>query len=91
MTRYRKIPTEIDAMQFTGDNIHQIMTFVEEKTGCHNSKVLEYSPEDNIFYVRSPEGDMQLLPGSFLIRGIEGEFYPCKESVFWKTYEPVEG
>lgn len=35
------------------------------------------------------EGDMIVCPGDWIIKGIEGEFYPCKDSIFQSTYEEV--
>ncbi len=37
------------------------------------------------------EGTMRAEAGDFLIRGVEGEIYPCKASVFNATYDPLEG
>jgi hypothetical protein len=36
------------------------------------------------------EGEMVAIPGDFIIRGVNGEFYPCKPDIFAKTYEAVE-
>ena len=40
--------------------------------------------------IRTLEGDMVAKPGDMLIRGIQGEFYPCKPDIFAETYEPAE-
>lgn len=40
-------------------------------------------------YIRTLEGDMLLTEGDFIIKGIEGEFYPCKENIFYQTYDIV--
>lgn len=39
-----------------------------------------------ILYISSLEGDMEALPGHYVIKGTEGEFYPCKETVFKRKY-----
>jgi hypothetical protein len=36
------------------------------------------------------EGDLRASPGDWIIRGVKGEFYPCKPDIFAATYEPVE-
>ena len=40
-------------------------------------------------WIDTPEGGHRVCPGDWIIRGVEGEYYPCKHSVFVKTYEPV--
>lgn len=40
-------------------------------------------------YIHTPEGDMRVSPGDWVIKGVMGEFYPCKPDVFAATYEPV--
>lgn len=39
--------------------------------------------------IRTLEGSMTALPGDWIIRGVQGEFYPCKPDIFAKTYEPA--
>lgn len=39
--------------------------------------------------IRTLEGDMTASPGDWIIRGVQGEFYPCKPDIFEATYEPV--
>lgn len=40
--------------------------------------------------IHTLEGDMRAEPGDWIIRGVQGEFYPCKPDIFDETYEPVE-
>lgn len=80
--KYRKKPVVIEAIQYIKDNIHDILTFVG------NDKMY-YNPKDNEFYIRTLEGDHRLSVNDWVIKGIKGEFYPCKPDVFEKTYEPV--
>lgn len=44
---------------------------------------------DGTIIIETIEGDMEAHPGDFVIKGIQGEFYPCKEDIFKKTYDPV--
>lgn len=44
----------------------------------------------NILSVQTLEGKMTALKGDWIIKGIKGEFYPCKPEIFEATYEPVE-
>lgn len=45
---------------------------------------------DDIFLIRTLEGDMRVSPGDWIITGVKGEKYPCKPDIFEATYEPVE-
>lgn len=47
-------------------------------------------PDDGALMIRTLEGDMAVGLGDYIIRGVQGEFYPIKESIFRETYEPVE-
>lgn len=44
----------------------------------------------NFLEIPTPEGDMRADLGDWIIRGVQGEFYPCKPDIFAATYEPVE-
>ena len=47
------------------------------------------NPADGALMIRTLEGDMKASFGDWIIRGVNGEFYPCKPDIFAKTYEPV--
>ena len=44
-------------------------------------------PSDGSLMIRTLEGDMRVSPGDYVIKGVNGEFYPCKPDIFDKTYE----
>jgi hypothetical protein len=44
---------------------------------------------DGAIYIKTLEGEMRVDAGDWIIRGIKGEFYPCKPDIFAATYEPV--
>ena len=78
-----KKPVEIQAVQWTGDNYDEIANFAGE---LH----VEYSAEYwNKLVVHTLEGDHYASLGDWIIRGVAGEFYPCKPSIFKQTYEEV--
>lgn len=79
--QYTKKPVTISAMQYTGPNASIINTW----TGGVFYKV----PEQDKMRVATREGHLDAEIGDFIIRGIEGEFYPCGEQIFHKTYNPV--
>ena len=78
--KYRKKPVTIDAIQWTGKNQEEIKNFV--KQDMYFSSVGE-------LYIITLEGEMRAPPGDYIIKGVDGEFYPCKPDIFEKTYERV--
>lgn len=79
--KYRKKPVVIDAIQYDGVNLRDISEFMGVKY-C----TLDRS---NRLVIGTLEGDMRASVGDYVIRGVEGEYYPCKPDIFEKTYEPV--
>lgn len=80
-TKYRKKPVEIEAVQWTGRNREVISRFL-------GSADHSFVWDDLI--IHTLEGDMEAGPGSFIIKGVSGEFYPCDSLIFEYTYDPVE-
>lgn len=94
MAKFRKKPVVIEAVQFTGDNEIKCMDFVGKKLEyCHPPLAMEYDKEitNEMVYLLIPtlEGTMKCNRFDFIIKGVNGEFYPCKPDIFEKTYEPV--
>ena len=90
MTKYRKKPIEIEAVQFTGDNWDEIQKF----TGIQCVSKCGFNYEDGYMigkvYIKTLEGEVQFHKGDWIIKGIKGEFYPCKPDIFDETYEEVK-
>jgi hypothetical protein len=82
-TKYRKKPVVIEAVQWTGSNLHEIQAFAGPNTH------LLY-PEEQALYVRTLEGGHKASKGDWIIKGVKGEFYPCKPDIFEATYEKVD-
>lgn len=79
MKKYRKKPVVVEAVQWTGQR--DISDFVPlEKLGRRNGQLT----------IITLEGEMTVSYGDYIIKGIAGEFYPCKPDIFMRTYEPVE-
>lgn len=78
--RYVKKPVVIEALQYTGNNKDEIDKFVGDK-------VLQYE-EDGVI-IKTLEGHYKGSVGDYIIKGVEGEFYPCKQDIFHKTYDLV--
>lgn len=81
MTLYRKKPVVIEAVQWEGDNEEEIREFVGPMD-------MHYSPSVGLL-IHTLEGDHQAIIGDYIIRGVAGEFYPCKEDIFYQTYDKV--
>ena len=85
--KYRKKPIVIEAIQYTGSNVNEILAFV--KSGTRDIIYCDNDSDAGYFTVKTLEGDMRANVGDYIIRGVSGEFYPCKPDIFEKTYEPV--
>jgi hypothetical protein len=84
--KYRKKPVVIEAVQWTGD--------VESWNKIMAMGLTQWKPGEmgtDTFVIETLEGDHLAKSGDFIIKGVEGEFYPCKPDIFEQTYEPVEG
>jgi len=75
--QYRKKPVVIEALQYAGDNGADVGLFVGY------ADVNEHGQ----FVISTLEGKMCADPGDFIIKGVQGEFYPCKPGIFEATYE----
>ena len=81
MAKYRKKPVVIEAIQWTGKNSLDIRKLAGPDVSFFNGQV----------YIKTLEGTHHASVGDFIIKGVHGEFYPCKPDIFEKTYEYVEG
>lgn len=81
MAKYRKKPVEIEAIQWNGNNFIEIDNFI---TIQH-----ETYPAAGIVKIPTLEGIMVANEGDYIIKGVNGEFYPCKPDIFDKTYEKI--
>ena len=88
MGKYKKKPVIVEAFELkTGENVPEwfkkattMGTIIEQKiTPIEGTTIL----------IRTLEGEMTAREGDFIIKGVEGEMYPCKKDIFKKTYEEV--
>lgn len=80
---YTKKPVVIEAIRFAPEGHNADVVFLwAHGNGCK----LEWSEGNQSFEIHTLEGRMQLTVGNWLIKGVEGEFYPCKHSVFVESY-----
>ena len=94
--KYRKKPVVIDAFQFNSKGDIEaaedwFWDAVSEGTIAIPRYYGIFYPKD-IYYIdiKTLEGTMRANTGDYIIRGINGEIYPCKSDIFEKTYELVE-
>ena len=80
VTKYRKKPVVIEAIQWNGKNLTEIDNFAGEGI----------SIKDTSLVIHTLEGDMEASINDYIIKGVDGEFYPCKPDIFSKTYEKVQ-
>lgn len=77
--RYRTKPCEIEAVQWTGENILEIREFAHPNVRFQKH-----------LFINTLEGRMKANIGDYIIKGLRGEFYPCKPDVFEKKYELIK-
>ena len=77
--KYRKKPVTIEAIQWDGKNLSKIDNFI--------GRIVEIKVTTLV--IHTLEGDMEASVGDYIIKGVNGEFYPCKPDIFAKTYEEV--
>ena len=77
--KYRKKPITTEAIQWSGKNSSEIDNFM---AGIVENK-------GTTLVIHTLEGDMEASIGDYIIKGVNGEFYPCKPNIFAKTYEEV--
>jgi hypothetical protein len=77
---FRKRPVVVSAVRFTGDNGDEVAAFMQ----CQHPFV-----EGGELKIGALEGTMSAKGGDWIIRGVKGEFYPCKPDIFEATYEVV--
>lgn len=85
---YRKKPVVIQARQFISRDYDQQMALAEWCGGRLRAVALK--PEDRRIEIDTLEGVITASFGDWIIKGVKGEFYPCKPEIFEATYEKAE-
>ena len=81
MARYKTKPCEIEAIQWTGKNIIELLDWGQGK--------ILWNDVDDLF-IDTLEGRMKANINDYIIKGLKGEYYPCKPDVFEKKYEEIK-
>ncbi len=88
--KYRKKPVVIEAMQFTGSSTSKGRFNRWKETGELRPKSGIETCDITSVEIETLEGVMIASPMDYIIKGVNGEFYPCKPDIFEKTYEKVD-
>ena len=78
LTKFRKRPIVIEAIQLTKENMDKVAKLCDGSVGY------------TTIFLTTLEGVMSAQFGDWIIKGVKGEFYPCKPDIFDATYEPVK-
>ena len=96
MSKYRKKPVVIDAEQWDGkaDGATPIIDWVLSNGGtatyqCDGTGECPGTEASHYLVIETLEGSMRASSGDYVIKGVQGEFYPCKPDIFAETYEKV--
>ena len=79
---YMKKQVVVQAMIWNGSNVEELDQFMESE-GYH------FDDGDFDLYIETLEGDHKANKGDYIIKGVQGEFYPCKPDIFEMSYEEV--
>jgi hypothetical protein len=96
MAKYRKKPVVIEAVLLENNDasIAKAVEFVYnigmETSMIGRSATIQQVRNEGGLIIKTLEGDMKANFGDYIIKGVNGEFYPCKPNIFEKTYEVVE-
>lgn len=83
--RFTKKPVEVEAVCFTVNNQQNTADWCNGKLAGKALPVHE-----RIILIPTLEGEMTARVGDWIIKGVKGEFYPCKPDIFWATYDRVK-
>jgi len=94
MKTYRKKPVEIQALQYNGINVPDVISFTNGEVHLHleSDTAYEAGKAGQVYslVIETLEGEMKAMRNDWIIKGVKGEFYPCKPDIFEATYELVE-
>lgn len=88
-----KKPVTIEAIQWNGDNLKELIAFTgksdrfDEWFSSWEDYEKHVGSEGYVFKIIAPEGSMTAYVGDYIIKGVQGELYPCKPDIFKATYD----
>jgi hypothetical protein len=95
--KYKKKPVEIEAIELTPINVFEVTAFIDGKRPDIGSDIAldkfgDYErlvSKRGYININTLEGVMKACFGDYIIKGVKGEFYPCKPDVFAMTYDAI--
>lgn len=88
--RYRKKPVEVEAIVWDGTNVDEIKEFCGNVTHFDTQPNGTNNDTHYFLYINTLEGKMYAPIGDYIIKGVNGEFYPCKPDIFEKSYDVIQ-
>ncbi|CAB4169106.1 hypothetical protein UFOVP581_47 [uncultured Caudovirales phage] len=86
MPKFRKKPVEIEAMQWDG-TVSGIDRIKSVFTDIYTTCIAKKHENVSVWEIATLEGSHRVSPKDFIIKGIKGEYYPCKPDIFLMTYD----
>jgi len=86
--KYRKRPIIVEAVEWTGDNLEEVIGFTGRHPSANDWTWEKYESVVRVHGLKifTLEGSHMATIGDYIIRGVKGEFYPCKPDIFTATY-----
>ena len=93
--RYRKKPVVIEALVWDGSHHRGMFEFLggsssEAISGYGDNFYIDHSKVEGGLMLKTLEGEHKASIGDYIIKGISGEFYPCKPDIFKLTYDKID-
>jgi len=94
MNKYRKKPVEIEAVKWTGDNHREMFNFLGGEDADYITAIgvnfyIDWTKIEGGLIIKTLEGEHIATIGDYIIKGVKGEYYPCKPDIFEITYEKL--
>ena len=87
MPFFRKKPVVVEAVRFNTEEYHAQLELADWCGG--RLRGIRLPPRERVIQIDTMEGEMEASFGDWIIKGVKGEFYPCKPDIFTITYDPV--
>ena len=94
--RFTKRPVTIEAIQWDGTKesashiLDWMFSWAIDRGASANYMDSQRTGGEPLIAIETLEGTMLASSGDWIIRGVQGEFYPCRDDIFRQTYEAVE-
>jgi len=94
MKKFKKLPVEIEALQWDGKNHRKMINFLggndaDYMTASGVNFYIDHSKVVGGLVIKTLEGEHIATIGDWIIKGVKGEYYPCKHDIFLATYDEV--